>query len=130
MPDVRLPPMLGRAKPDNPSRSCPAHRAWVRRHGCSVPGCNSLLIECAHVRRGGDGGMGLKPSDAWCISLCSRHHAEQHKMGEKRFEQRYGIDLGALAKEFARRSPRWRTIATAGRNFPAAIRKINGVDGK
>ena len=115
MPDVRLPPMLGRAKPDNPSRSCPAHRAWIRKHGCSVPGCNLLPIECAHVRRGGDGGMGLKPSDARTISLCSRHHAEQHRIGEQAFEKRYGVDLLAMAREFARRSPHWSTVNALSR---------------
>lgn len=52
-----------------------------------------------------DGGMGLKPSDRWCVSLCSAHHAEQHRLGEPAFEQRYGIDLLALAEAFAQRSP-------------------------
>jgi hypothetical protein len=64
-----------------------------------------MLIECAHVRLGTDGGVGLKPSDRWSISLCSVHHAEQHRLGEAIFEKRYGIDLVAIANEFAARSP-------------------------
>jgi len=87
------------------SRSCPAHRAWVRRHHCCVPGCRRLPIECAHVRAGTDGGIALKPSDRWCISLCVHHHAEQHLIGETRFATKYDLDLAALAAAFASRSP-------------------------
>lgn len=83
----------------------PAHRKWVRGHACSVPGCEGRPIECAHVREGTDGGVGMKPSDRWTISLCREHHAEQHRIGEGAFERRHGLNLRALAEEFARRSP-------------------------
>ena len=86
-------------------RRFPAHCAWVRGHACSVPDCTAADIECAHVRRGTDGGAGVKPSDWWTLSLCAAHHAEQHRLGEAAFEQRYGLDLVALAELFARRSP-------------------------
>jgi hypothetical protein len=89
-------------------RTCPAHRAWVRRHHCSVPGCEELPVECAHVRSGTDGGIALKPSDRWAISLCQHHHAEQHLIGEFAFEKAHGLDLVAIAEEFARRSPHLR----------------------
>jgi hypothetical protein len=105
MPDLRLPDRVRREKRSDPSRSCPAHRAWVRRHHCSVPGCKRLPIECAHVRSGTDGGTALKPSDRWCISLCAYHHAEQHRLGERRFAIKYDLDLAQLAATFARRSP-------------------------
>jgi hypothetical protein len=71
-------------------RTCAAHRAWVRRHYCCVPGCRQRPIECAHVRGGTDGGLGLKPSDKWTISLCQTHHIEQHHirpMAVDRFER-------------------------------------------
>lgn len=109
MADVWLPERLRKEKRHDP-RSCPAHRAWVRRHHCSVSSCARLPIECAHVRGGTDGGIGIKPSDRWCVSLCSYHHAEQHRIGERAFELRYDLDLGELAKEFARRSPHRRII--------------------
>ena len=106
MPDLRLPDRIQRDQPvRSPPRTCPAHRAWVRRHHCSVSGCKRLPIECAHVRGGTDGGMALKPSDRWCISLCAHHHAEQHRLGEPRFEQKYGLCLTQLAELFAKRSP-------------------------
>lgn len=105
MPSVQLPRRLERAERRRDQRSCPAHRAWVRRHRCCVPGCLGTPIECAHVRTGTDGGTALKPSDRWAISLCLEHHREQHSIGEQAFERRYDIDLYDLALEFARRSP-------------------------
>jgi hypothetical protein len=105
MSRLRLPARIEHPRRTREMRSFPAHRAWVRRHRCSVPGCLSIPIECAHVRRGTDGGQGLKPSDRWTISLCRTHHAEQHRIGEVAFERRHGIELVPLAKEFARRSP-------------------------
>jgi hypothetical protein len=57
------------------------------------------------VRVGTDGGVGLKPSDRWTISLCQTHHREQHELGEAMFAGKYELDLILLAKEFARRSP-------------------------
>lgn len=85
-------------------RRCPGHRKWVRGHACAVCG-TFTAIECAHVRTGTDGGTGVKPSDQWCISLCRDHHAEQHQVGERAFEQRHGINMKELAAEFARKSP-------------------------
>ena len=110
MPSLRLPDRLIRLKPALERRTCPAHRAWVRRHRCCVPDCERLPIECAHVRRGTDGGQGLKPSDRFCLSLCAHHHAEQHRIGEPAFEERYGLDLRELAELFATRSPHRREL--------------------
>ena len=98
-----------RLKPKQPreraKRTCAGHRAWVRRHDCSVRGCKRLSIECAHVRSGTGGGVGLKPSDRWAISLCEFHHREQHRIGERAFQAKHSLDLCALAQEFAQRSP-------------------------
>lgn len=100
-----LPQRIDRSRKESDGRTCAAHRAWVRRHHCCVPGCHKLPIECAHVRSGTDGGIGLKPSDRWVISLCVSHHVEQHQIGEGRFQRRYGLDLGQLAVAFAKQSP-------------------------
>lgn len=107
---VGLPGLIPHGKRKRQSRSCAAHRAWVRRHYCSVPDCRRQPIECAHVRRGADGGAGIKPSDKWVISLCLLHHREQHQIGECHFEDKYDLDLIALAREFARRSPHWQKL--------------------
>ncbi len=48
--------------------------------------------------------MGVKPSDFWAIPLCSAAHSTQHAIGERAFEQRYGIDMKAIAEGLARES--------------------------
>ena len=105
MSELRFPARLPRHAPKRTSRTCAAHRAWVRHHRCSVRGCRGLPIECAHVRRGTDGGLGLKPSDKWTVSLCQVHHLEQHQIGEEAFEAKHDLSLIELAAEFAKRSP-------------------------
>lgn len=105
MPEVRFPPRIGPVGQRTTKRSCEPHRRWVRKHRCSVRGCRQGPVECAHVRCGTDGGLGLKPSDLWTISLCCFHHQEQHQIGERTFELKYDLNLRALASEFARRSP-------------------------
>jgi hypothetical protein len=54
--------------------------------------------------------MGVKPGDEWTLSLCVAHHAQQHDVGEKSFEDRHGIDMKNLAREFARLSPHRRKL--------------------
>lgn len=85
-------------------RRSPAHRAWVRGFACCACG-SSTAIECAHVRIGTDGGMGQKPSDRWCISLCKACHTYQHQFGEPALQHRYSISMKAMAEEFFRKSP-------------------------
>lgn len=101
--------MLPRRLPRKPRREgvirSPSHRAFVRSHECSVPGCDRQPIECAHVRKGTDAGVGMKPGDNWTISLCRGHHAEQHTHGEGWFAAWYKIDMKALAAEFWEKSP-------------------------
>lgn len=91
-------------KQDRAALRSPGHRAWVRSHHCCVPGCEDMPIECAHVRRSSNSGMGVKPSDAFTVALCKEHHAESHR-GERSFEARYGLDLMKLANEFFCKSP-------------------------
>lgn len=102
---MSLPPRLSRKsdKADKGKRS-PAHRAWVRGHACSACG-ETAGIECAHVREGTDGGMGMKPSDRWTVSLCRDCHSEQHRIGEGPFERKHGISLKTLAGAFFKASP-------------------------
>ena len=105
MPELLFPRLQPKPVKKSTSRTCAGHRSWVRRHACCVRGCRRTPIECAHVRSGTDGGIGLKPSDKWVISLCEFHHREQHRIGEQTFEEAHSLDLVALAREFARRSP-------------------------
>lgn len=97
-----------RLKPDHykpkPRLRSSAHRDWVRGHYCSVPGCQLMPIEVAHINRASTRGTGQKSSDAFTVSLCLEHHAESHR-GEKTFERKHGINLLQLAEQFYRRSP-------------------------
>ena len=58
MPELVLPRLKPKPPRERVNRSCPGHRAWVRRHDCSVRSCKRGPIECAHVRSGTDGGAG------------------------------------------------------------------------
>jgi hypothetical protein len=44
------------------------------------------------------------PHDIFGVSLCRLHHGE-HRIGARAFNEKYSIDLWALAAEFVRRSP-------------------------
>jgi hypothetical protein len=83
----------------------PRHRRWVKSHRCCVPGCNATSVDFAHLRSATTAGMAQKPHDIFAVSLCRNHHVEQHSLGVDAFDKKYGIDLWALAAEFARRSP-------------------------
>jgi len=103
-----LPPRLKRARMGVrrlQQQMWPKHRRWVKSHGCCVPECNAAVVDFAHLRSSANAGMGQKPHDAFGVSLCRRHHAEQHMLGVDAFDQKYGTDLWALAAEFAQHSP-------------------------
>ncbi len=115
---MALPGKFRKAKAPKPGRVNQAHRKWVRSHSCCVPGCKAGPIIFAHVRLGipagvPRGGMGQKPADVMGVSLCSGHHDEQHNEGEATFAARHGIDLVALALEFAAKSPALREATRA-----------------
>lgn len=101
-----LPPRIKRdSGKKQAGKRFPSHCKWVRGHQCCVPGCIDMPIEAAHVRNGTGGSMSVKPHDKWVISLCRFHHSEQHRVGERTFEARHGIDMKALAERFAAQSP-------------------------
>ncbi len=106
---VRLPPKRVRPKfgiPHGIKREWPRHRAFLRRHRCVVGRIDcSDQIEVAHVRSAANSGTGLKPGDFHAVPLCVECHRLQHQIGQPEFEKQFGIDLLALAAEFARQSP-------------------------
>lgn len=106
-------PKMGTVREDAPIRS-PSHLAWVRGHECAALGLTQVeccgRMEAAHVRTGTDGGTGKKPSDCFSIPLCTSHHLIQHQLGESAFEERYGINMKAIAQSLAQRSPHLRKL--------------------
>jgi hypothetical protein len=60
---------------------------------CGLDPCG----EAAHLRmqsgaHGKHGGMQIKPADRWALPLCPQDHAEQHKIGEREFWGKLGIN--------------------------------------
>jgi hypothetical protein len=90
----------------------PRHRRWVRSHRCCVPECTAKSVDFAHLRSAANTGIAQTPHDAFGVSLCRTHHAEQHCIGTRAFNEKYGIDLWGLAAEFARSSPDWEMRAS------------------
>lgn len=100
-------------KPKRDSRwRSQAHCNFVRSHACC--NCSSMAsIEVAHVRIGSGAGMGQKPDDWRTVSLCGGPygcHAEQHRMGEQTFWDRYAREKGhsvqTLIDAFCKSSPK------------------------
>jgi hypothetical protein len=122
---TRLPPKRERPRMNLRAplqRDWPRHRRFVRSFGCSVPLCeNDTPMEFAHLRSAANAGTGVKPHDAFGVSLCGAdplrsiegHHAEYHRIGHQSFERKYRIDLRAIAAEFVRASPDWEMRASA-----------------
>lgn len=85
----------------------PGHLAWIRQFTCTLwsrEECEGR-IEAAHVRLGAHAGMGQKPGDDRTVSLCAKHHAEQHSIGEATFAAKYGVDLEKIAARLWSLSP-------------------------
>lgn len=79
------------------------HMELVRFVGCMVPGCRRRYtdVHAHHIRRAGNSGTGVKPSDEWTMGLCSQHHRELHDHGEATCCARWGIDLMVIAGRIA-----------------------------
>lgn len=103
LPQKRIRPKSGISR--GARREFPRHRAFVRKHNCSTPHCIGLPIEFAHIRTAANSGVGLKPHDAFGISWCRACHSEAHQVGHETFAKQHKMNLFALAKEFALRSP-------------------------
>jgi hypothetical protein len=91
-----------------PQRIFATHRQFVKRHACSIRGCEQTPIEFAHLRTAANSGMGLKPPDSEGISLCRAHHARAHQIGHDTMARENGMTLDQLHKiaaEFAARTP-------------------------
>jgi len=73
----------------------PEYRAWLRERKCVV--CLKIGTLCERVQcdpcHTTVNGTGSKGPDSGCYPGCRFHHTEQHQVGMKDFEAKYGIDL-------------------------------------
>lgn len=97
-------------RPKNRAGVFSAHRKMIRELYCIVWG-NALSpcdinhpTEAAHYRDATNAGVGTKPSDAYLFPACRAHHREQHDIGQKAFEARYGVNLRDTALNLALQS--------------------------
>ncbi|MCW5978460.1 MAG: DUF968 domain-containing protein [Bryobacteraceae bacterium] len=84
-----------------PERSA-QYLAWIRTLPCAV--CRrGIGVEAAHTNALGPRGFGQKSSDFSAIPLCFWHHRADpesyHELGERRFTERFGLDLRRLVRE-------------------------------
>lgn len=64
------------------------HLRFVRTLPCVW--CFKRPCHAAHIRKNGDGGTGIKPSDNRTVPLCPSCHYIQHEQGELIFWYRFG----------------------------------------
>lgn len=94
-PAARIPRDVRQSQPKQKDRVRRSHRQFVAGLPCLSCGRTATTEqpnECAHVRMGTDGGMGLKPSDRYTCPLCHTCHARQHQIGEPTFWAELGVD--------------------------------------
>lgn len=95
-----------KAKRDGRFRS-QRHLSHIRSHTCAASNPNVCRLN-RRARIANDTGMGQKPHDYECVSLCRDCHQLQHTQGERTFWQ--GRDVQAIMGEFIRTSPVRREI--------------------
>jgi hypothetical protein len=85
----------------DPRVECPAFLAFVRLHGCCA--CSApahIRTACPEIGKRSVG-IGERPSDKWAVPLCADCHLDapdaQHRVGERKFWARVGIDPFVLA---------------------------------
>jgi len=88
--------MVARSKPKPEFRRHGQHLAFVKLLSCVACG-KAAPSEAAHVRLGTDGGVGIKPSDRYSVSLCTSCHELQHGFGELKFWSVLRIDPLSVA---------------------------------
>lgn len=79
----------------------PAYLEFVRAQCCVR--CHEVQWhgknEAAHVRIGGGGGTGIKPSDYKAVPMCHDCHAHQHQHGERSFWAEVGREPEEIMAE-------------------------------
>lgn len=64
---------------------------WLRQRPCCVSRQTEGVV-AHHVRLGTGGGVGLKPSDYYCVPLTQSLHQSLHQGGERSFWMKFNLD--------------------------------------
>ena len=65
--------------------------------------CGLQPCDPDHLEARGMGGATTKMKDYSCIPLCRIHHSERHQLGNKKFEDKYSVNLWKDAFNLIRR---------------------------
>ncbi len=114
---VRLP--RRRRKPRRGPDPADAYRAWIRQQ----PSCvseSTRNIEACHT---GPHGLGQKSSGYTCIPLTHEEHMELHRIGPRRFQDKYRIDFEVITEGLF---TEWSELQARpfGKNISAVERKL------
>jgi hypothetical protein len=98
-----------RNSPRIAEKHAPGFLQWLRGRECFVglsspEECGGKL-EAAHVDHAGGKGMGTKVADQHAIPLCTKHHAMQHRIGWRSFEDHYMFGAVGVASDYWRLWP-------------------------
>ncbi len=80
-----------------PRRVNEKHRRWIAERPCvicTVTPCHAAHIKFADARvcKPLSSNIGMKADDRFCVSLCEKHHMQQHSMGERNFWEQRKLD--------------------------------------
>lgn len=64
---------------------------YIKSHYCII--CGKSPVDPDHLEHLGMGGSGKNSKDWSCLPICRIHHRERHDIGNKRFEEKYNINL-------------------------------------
>ena len=64
---------------------------YIREKPCLV--CGSQPSDPDHLEARGMGGATSEEKDLSCVPLCRIHHSERHQFGNKKFEDKYSVNL-------------------------------------
>ena len=65
--------------------------------------CGLQPCDPDHLEARGMGGATTKMKDYSCVPLCRIHHSERHQLGNKKFEDRYSVNLWKENSRLVRR---------------------------
>ena len=86
--------MLFNPQPKEKRWISPSYRNFIRTHPCCV--CGNHFTVAHHVQVKGNGKMGGKESDCWCVPLCHNHHVGDegiHVLGRAEFNKRFEVNF-------------------------------------
>ncbi len=68
------------------------YKAWIKKQSCLIS--DTIPVDPHHLKNINKlDGLGMKPSDDYCIPLSRELHSELHSMPVADFEKKYNVDL-------------------------------------